>query len=362
VRRPGCREAALLSAFAGAAMRHSRHLMNKPSTNAEPRPVISIVVPCYNEAAVIRQTHARLVGVLENSDFSFEIIYVNDGSRDRTLAILRGLVESDDRVRVISFSRNFGHQLAVTAGIDCATGDAVVLIDADLQDPPELVPKMIKLWQEGNQVVYGVRESRSGESRFKLLTAQAFYRLVNQISDVPIPLDTGDFRLMDRRVVDVLKRMPERDRFVRGMVSWVGFKQCPLPYARAERAAGSSKYPLRKMMLFAMDGLVSFSIVPLRISMVVGFLTAGLAVAGIIYGLLLRLFTENWVRGWTSLFVSMFFLAGMTLGCLGIVGEYVGRIYRELKRRPLYVVDEMLGFEHVHDAAEAPTYSAPVPK
>jgi dolichol-phosphate mannosyltransferase len=329
--------------------------MSKLATNSERRQLISVVVPCFNEEAVIRQTHGRLVGVLEKAGLPFEIIYVNDGSRDRTLAILRSLVESDNRVRVLSFSRNFGHQLAVTAGIDYAAGDAVVLIDADLQDPPELVPKMIELWQEGNHVVYGVRESRSGESQFKLLTAQAFYRLINQISDVPIPLDTGDFRLMDRRAVDVLKKMPERDRFVRGMVSWVGFKQCPLPYPRAERAAGESKYPLRKMMLFAMDGLVSFSIVPLRISMVVGFVTAGIAVLGILYALFLRLFTENWEPGWTLLFISIFFLAGMTLCCLGIVGEYVGRIYREIKRRPLYVMDERLGFETAGDGKPAST-------
>jgi dolichol-phosphate mannosyltransferase len=252
-------------------------------------------------------------------------------------------------VRVLSFSRNFGHQLAVTAGVDYAAGDAVVLIDADLQDPPELIPKMLQLWQQGNHVVYGVRESRVGESQFKLLTAQAFYRLINQISDVPIPRDTGDFRLMDRRVVDVLKKMPERDRFVRGMVSWVGFKQCALPYARAQRAAGDSKYPLRKMVLFAMDGLVSFSIVPLRISMVVGFVTAMIAVVGIFYALFLRVFTQYWQPGWTLLFISIFFLAGMTLCCLGIVGEYVGRIYREMKRRPLYVMDERLGFENAGD-------------
>ncbi len=307
--------------------------------------MLSVVVPCYNEEAVIRQTHGRLIRVLENAGLSFEIIYVNDGSRDRTLAILHDLQTADNRVRVVSFSRNFGHQLAITAGIDCATGDAVVLIDSDLQDPPELIPSMVKLWREGNHVVYGVRESRVGESHFKLATAQAFYRLINQISDVPIPLDTGDFRLMDRRVVEVLKKMPERDRFVRGMVSWVGFKQAPLSYARAERAAGESKYPLRKMLLFAMDGVVSFSIVPLRISTLIGFLAATLAVAGILYALVLRLFTGIWAPGWTLLFISTFFLGGMTLGCLGIIGEYVGRIYRELKRRPLYVIDEMRGFD-----------------
>jgi dolichol-phosphate mannosyltransferase len=328
--------------------------MNNLATNSSPHDSISVVVPCYNEEAVIRQTHSRLVRVLENDGLAFEIIYVNDGSRDRTLSILHDLQTNDDRVRVVSFSRNFGHQLAVTAGIDCAGGDAVVLIDADLQDPPELIPSMVKLWREGNHVVYGVRQSREGESHFKLVTAQAFYRLINQISDVPIPLDTGDFRLMDRRVVNVLKKMPERDRFVRGMVSWVGFKQAPLTYARAQRVAGESKYPLRKMLLFAMDGLVSFSIVPLRIATLLGFLTASLAVVGIFYALVLRLFTENWEPGWTLLFVSMFFLAGMMLCCLGIIGEYVGRIYRELKHRPLYIIDEMRGFESSPFAAPAP--------
>jgi len=319
--------------------------MNDFSSNSDRRESISVVVPCCNEEAVIRQTHARLVKVLEDAGLPFELIYVNDGSRDRTLDILRDLQSGDDRVRVLSFSRNFGHQLAVTAGIDSATRDAVVLIDADLQDPPELIPEMVKLWHDGTEVVYGVRQSREGESHFKLLTARAFYRLINQISDVPIPLDTGDFRLMDRRVVEVLKNMPERDRFVRGMVSWVGFRQRPLPYARAERAAGHSKYPLRNMLLFAMDGVVSFSIVPLRISTLIGFLAASLAVVGILYALILRLFTGIWAPGWTLLFISTFFLGGLTLGCLGIIGEYVGRIYRELKHRPLYIVDEKLGFK-----------------
>jgi len=222
------------------------------------RSLLSVIVPCYNEEAVIERTHARLLEVLAPLDLDCELIYVNDGSRDRTLEILKSLQKSDDRVRMISFSRNFGHQLAVSAGIDMASGDAVVLIDSDLQDPPELIPAMINKWREGFQVVYGVRAQRAGESAFKLLTAKAFYRMINVISDVAIPLDTGDFRLMDRRVVAVLQNMPERDRFLRGMVSWVGFRQFALPYARAERAAGESKYPLRKMLLFALDGVISF--------------------------------------------------------------------------------------------------------
>jgi dolichol-phosphate mannosyltransferase len=308
------------------------------------RSLLSVIVPCYNEEAVIEKTHARLLEVLAPLDLDCEIIYVNDGSRDRTLEILKSLQKSDDRVRVISFSRNFGHQLAVSAGIDVASGDAVVLIDSDLQDPPELIPAMINKWREDFQVVYGVRAQRAGESAFKLLTAKAFYRMINVISDVAIPLDTGDFRLMDRRVVAVLQNMPERDRFVRGMVSWVGFRQFALPYARAERAAGESKYPLRKMLLFALDGVISFSLVPLRIATFVGFLAAAMAVLGIGYALFLRLFTGNWAPGFTLIFISIFFLGGATLTCLGIVGEYVGRIYRELKRRPLYIIDERLGF------------------
>lgn len=309
-----------------------------------PQRLLSIIIPCFNEEAVIEKTHARLVEVLEPLDLDFELLYVNDGSRDRTLEILKGLQKSDDRVRVVSFSRNFGHQLAVSAGIDMASGDAVVLIDSDLQDPPEVIPAMIKKWQEGYHVVYGVRAERASESAFKLLTAKVFYRMINVISDVPIPLDTGDFRLMDRRVVEVLQNMPERDRFVRGMVSWVGFRQFALPYKRAERAAGESKYPLRKMVLFALDGVVSFSLVPLRIATFIGLLAATIAVSGIAYVLFLKLFTDAWASGFALIFISILFLGGATLACLGIVGEYVGRIYRELKRRPLYVVEERLGF------------------
>jgi polyisoprenyl-phosphate glycosyltransferase len=320
---------------------------------------ISIVVPCYNEEDVIRQTHERLSAVLKKAGLDYEIIYVNDGSRDKTLAILREMQADDGNVRVLSFSRNFGHQVAVTAGVDMAKGDGVVLIDADLQDPPELIPTMVEMWRNGVQVIYGVRKTRSGESGFKLLSAKLFYRLINRISDAPIPLDTGDFRLMDRCVVEVLKRMPERDRFLRGMVSWIGFKQAPLQYARSERVAGETKYPLRKMVMFAADAVVSFSLVPLRIATLCGFLSALLMVVGIIYALVLRLFTGIWAPGWTLLFIATFFIGGMTLCCLGIIGEYVGRIYRELKQRPLYVVDEMLGFQPGHQALLASPTTQP---
>jgi dolichol-phosphate mannosyltransferase len=313
---------------------------------------VSVVVPCFNEEDVIRETHARLSDTLSKTDLDYETIYVNDGSRDTTLKILRELSAADPHVRIISFSRNFGHQVAATAGVDFASGDAVVLIDADLQDPPELVHDMVRMWRDGNQVVYATRESRRGESKFKHLTAKYFYRLINRLSDVEIPADTGDFRLLDRRVVDVLKKMPERDRFLRGMVSWIGFKQAPLHYVRNERAAGRTKYSLRKMGRFAIDGIVSFSLLPLRLATLCGFVAVAMMVFAILYALVLRIVAGTWVSGATWLFIAITFIGGMTLLCLGIIGEYIGRIYHELKRRPLYVVDEVIGFQQAKSAAE----------
>lgn len=307
-------------------------------------PIVSVVVPCYNEEPVIEETHRRLSDTLSYLGCSYEIVYVDDGSRDKTLLQLRSIQAHDEAVRVLSFSRNFGHQIAVSAGIDHAQGEAIVLIDADLQDPPELIRAMLEKWREGYDVVYGQRHSREGESYFKVVTARLFYRFINRLSDVPIPLDTGDFRLMSRQVVEVLRRMPEKDRFIRGMVSWVGFRQCALPYERARRYAGVSKYPLRKMVAFATDGILSFSIKPLRLATTMGFLTSGLAIFGILYALVLRLWTSNWVSGWTLLIISVLFLGGVQLICLGIIGEYVGRIYSESKRRPLYLIGEALGF------------------
>lgn len=311
-----------------------------------PGETISIVIPCYNEEQVIGETLRRLVAFCNNvADLKVELIFVDDGSRDRTRALLKTFAEQDSRIKLIGFSRNFGHQIAVTAGIDAAAGDAVVLIDADLQDPPEVIHEMIAKWREGYDVVYGTRTERVGESAFKLATARWFYRLLNYLSDVPIPLDTGDFRLMSRNVVDTLKAMPERDRFVRGLVSWVGFNQTALPYKRVARFAGESKYPLRKMLRFAADGILSFSTKPLHVSAILGMVSAFIALLGIIYALLLRLFTNIWVEGWTALFIAVLFIGGVQLISVGILGEYIGRIYTEIKRRPLYVVQESVGFE-----------------
>lgn len=308
--------------------------------------LLSVVIPCYNEEDVIGETIRRLNEFCTGlRDLRVELIFVDDGSRDRTRELLKGFAEQDPRIKLIGFARNFGHQIAVTAGIDAANGDAVVLIDADLQDPPEVVHEMISKWREGYDVVYGARTERAGESAFKLATAKGFYRLLNRLSDVKIPMDTGDFRLMSRNVVQTLRAMPERDRFVRGMVSWVGFKQIALPYRRAERFAGISKYPLRKMLRFATDGILSFSTKPLQMSAAVGVLCAGLSLLGILYALFLRLFTSTWVEGWTAMFIAVLFIGGIQLLGVGILGEYVGRIYNEIKNRPLYVVQEYQGFD-----------------
>jgi len=315
-----------------------------------------MVIPCYNEEEVIGETIKRLKAFCTGLvNLNVELIFVDDGSQDRTRELLKGYALEDSRIKLIGFARNFGHQIAVTAGIDAASGDAVVLIDADLQDPPEIVHEMIAKWREGYDVVYGTRTERHGESVFKIATARGFYRLLNVLSNVHIPLDTGDFRLMSRPVVDTLRAMPERDRFVRGMVSWVGFKQTALPYKRNERFAGESKYPLRKMLRFATDGILSFSTKPLQLSVGLGMLSSTLALAGIVYAIWLRLFTNIWVEGWTALMVAVLFLGGVQLICVGILGEYIGRIYNEVKSRPLYVVQEYVGFnQHGPEMSRSP--------
>jgi polyisoprenyl-phosphate glycosyltransferase len=307
--------------------------------------LISVIVPCYNEEAVIVETNRQLLATLEAiPQVDFEIVYVDDGSSDTTPDILRELQAANRHVRVVRLSRNFGHQLAVSAGLESVSGDAAIIIDADLQDPPEVIPEMIDRWRDGYQVVYGLRRERAGETTFKLWTAKAFYRLINRISDVDIPLDVGDFRLLDRQIVNVLLAMPERDRFLRGMVSWIGFRQVGVLYDRAPRRAGESKYSLIKMLRFAVDSIISFSFAPLRLAIWGGFIALGASFVGIIYALAIRLYTTDWVKGWASIFTAVLFLGGVQLITLGIVGEYVGRIYAEVKLRPLYVVRERLGF------------------
>jgi len=311
------------------------------------RPILlSVIVPCLNEEEALRGTQVRLSSVLEQIPTNFEIIYVDDGSTDATPEVLRELQAYDSRVRVVRFSRNFGHQMAITAGLEHAAGDAVVIIDADLQDPPETIVDFFRKWQEGYDVVYGVRTEREGETAFKLWTAKLFYRFLTQLSDTQIPLDTGDFRLMDRRVLNVLLGMPERDRFVRGMVSWLGFSQVAVPYRREARIAGVTKFSFFKMLRFALDGIFSFSIVPLRVATWTGFITSFLAILGIVLVSLEHfLGVEGLVKGWTSTMFAVLFIGGVQLICMGIIGEYIGRIYGESKHRPLYVVREILGFE-----------------
>ncbi len=324
-----------------------RRVTGPPASTAsgERRILISVVVPCANEEEVLRETNRRLVAVLEGLSLNFELIYVDDGSTDSTPDLLRELQAHDDRVRVLRFSRNFGHQIAITAGLGHASGDAVVIIDADLQDPPEVISEFVGRWREGYDVVYGLRTERDGETAFKLWTAKAFYRFISRLSETSIPLDTGDFRLMDRRVTDALLRMPERDRFVRGMISWLGFSQMGVPYRRAPRLAGVTKFSLFKMVRFAMDGIVSFSTVPLRLATWTGFAASGLAILGILMALYERFFGIGLVKGWTSTVIAVLFVGGVQLICLGIIGEYIGRIYGESKGRPLYVVRERIGFE-----------------
>ncbi len=310
--------------------------------------LISIVVPCYNEQEVFGETYKRLTETFEQLDknkYHYEIIFVNDGSKDNTLEQIQNVIKLDSRVKGINFSRNFGHQIAITAGLDNCKGDAAVVIDADLQDPPTVILEMVKKWEEGYDVIFGKRRERAGESTFKLVTAKWFYRFINRLSDVDMPLDTGDFRLMDRNALDQFLRMRETYRFVRGMVAWIGFKQTFVEYDRESRFAGTTKYPLKKMLRLASDAILSFSNTPLKVATFVGFITSIIAFVGILYSLYMRLFTENFVEGWTLLMISVLLIGGIILLVLGIIGEYVGRIYGEIKQRPLYIIQDKLGFE-----------------
>lgn len=300
----------------------------------------SIVAPIYNEKDNLSELHRRITEVMESSGEPWELILVDDGSTDGSTEIIRAMAKEDKHIRPVIFARNFGHQIAITAGWDYARGAAIVIIDADLQDPPEVILEMAKKWKEGNEVVYAVRAEREGESLFKLWTAALFYRIIYRITDVKIPLDTGDFRLMDRKVVDVLKQMPERHRFPRGMSAWVGFKQVGVQYKRAARHAGETKYPFRKMFRLALNAITSFSYFPLQVATFFGFLSAGVAIIAIPVVAALRLAGSHFFQGQTTTLISVLFLGGVQLISLGILGEYVGRLYDEAKGRPLYIVRE----------------------
>jgi dolichol-phosphate mannosyltransferase len=318
---------------------------------------LSAVVPCYNERAVLDVLHQRLSAACRSvAGDDYEIVLVNDGSSDETWEILRHLAAADSHVVAINLARNFGHQLALSAGFSMCRGERVLIIDADLQDPPELLTDMFRLMDTGANVVYGQRINRLGETRFKRWTARLFYRLLSWLTDVPIPIDTGDFRLLDRRVLDVLNRMPEQHRFIRGMVAWAGFKQVPIRYARDARYAGTTNYPLRKMFRFALDGITSFSVKPLRLSLylALGFLL--IAAALFVYVVYSWMFLDS-VKGWASLLTLFLVFASAQLLVLGIVGEYVGRIFMESKSRPLYLISDVVVGEEEHMHQKASGYA-----
>ncbi|MBN2510083.1 MAG: glycosyltransferase family 2 protein [Spirochaetales bacterium] len=308
------------------------------------KPVYSVVVPVFNEEAVCDECYRRLKDVMDRSGSAYELIFINDGSRDRTLSILKSIHAEDPSAKIINFSRNFGHQIAISAGMDYAAGDAVIVIDADLQDPPEVILDMMEKWKEGYHVVYGKRTRRKGETLFKKITARLFYRMLKQLTNVDIPVDVGDFRLIDRRVCDAMKKLREKNRFIRGLVSWLGFSQTEVLYEREKRFAGSTKYPLRKMINFMLDAVTSFSYIPLKIATFIGSLTSLAGFAYLLIVLYQRLFTDKTIQGWASMVSLTLIFNGIILLILGIIGEYIGRIYDESKNRPLYIVQDLEGF------------------
>ena len=308
---------------------------------------ISVVIPMYYEEDVANECYNRTKKVLNGlEDYDHEIIFVNDGSKDKTLPILKEIATKDEKAKVISFSRNFGHQAAVTAGLKFVTGDCILIIDSDMQDPPELLVDMLKLWEDGNEVIYAKRKTRKGESKFKLMTAKMFYKVLNDLSDVEIPKDTGDFRLVDRKVVDVINSMPEHNKFLRGLFSWVGFKQKPIEYERQERFAGKTKYPLKKMLKLASDGIISFSTKPLKIIGGIGIVSIFISFILLIYAILSYIFKwNNLASGWTSLMVAITFFAGVQLVSIWMISEYIARIYDDTKQRPEYIKNEKINIK-----------------
>ena len=308
---------------------------NKPKS-------LSVVVPCYNEQEVLPEFKRRLSLVLDQVGMPTEVILVDDGGKDRTWEIMQEFAKEDSRYKVIKLSRNFGHQIALTCGLDQAKGEVILILDADLQDPPELLPEMLQLWQQGNDVVYGQRSERQGETKLKRFLAFGFYRFMTNITKVNIPRDTGDFRLMDRKALDSLLKMREKHRFIRGMVSWVGFKQVPIRYKRPERFAGVTKYPVRKSLMLAFDAITSFSYAPLRVASYLGAMISCLAFLYILLVIALKFAGINF-SGYTSIMASILLLGGVQLLVLGIIGEYIGRIFEQGQQRPLYLVDDVIG-------------------
>ncbi|WP_410993590.1 glycosyltransferase family 2 protein [Bacillus cereus] len=303
----------------------------------------SIIIPMYNEEAVIEETYRRLKRVMKDANGTYELLFINDGSQDKCADIIKQYMIGDKTVKLIDFSRNFGHQIAITAGMDYANGDAVIIIDADLQDPPELILQMIEKWKEGYEVVYAKRMKRKGETWFKKWSASTFYRVLRASTDIDIPVDTGDFRLMDQKVCKEMRKINENNRFVRGLVSWIGFRQIAIEYVRDERVAGETKYPLKRMVKLCLDGILSFSYKPLKLAIYSGLLLSSSGFLYFIYVLYLTLFTEATMKGWPSIISIMLIFNGFMLFMLGVIGEYIGRIYDETKGRPLYIVREFYG-------------------
>jgi dolichol-phosphate mannosyltransferase len=328
-------------------------VINASKAAGQEHPVYSLVIPIFNEEAVLPLLIRRIGALLDTLDARAEAIFVDDGSSDTSVIYLRGMVAQEPRFRLIELSRNFGHQIAITAGLDAAAGDAVIVMDADLQDPPEVVIDLIAKWKEGYEIVYARRVRREGETMFKRLTANLFYRLLEKMTSVAIPRDVGDFRLVGRKALETFKRMPERDRFVRGMFGWMGFKQTAVPFERPARAAGETKYPFWKMLRLATHGIVSFSEKPLRIALWGGLAISGLAAMLGVFAVFAWLFEAGVVHGWTSTVVIVSFLSGINLFMTGVVGLYVGGIHAEVKRRPLYVVDRLTGFEEALNSMAA---------
>ena len=307
---------------------------------------ISIVIPIYFEEKVLEVIYSSLKDILSKISYNYEIIFVDDGSGDKSLKILKGIAIEDKTIKIISFSRNFGHQIAITAGIDEASGDAIIVMDADMQDPPAVILKMLALWEVGYDVVYAKRKQRHGESFFKKTSASIFYRFLNKLTDIHIPLDTGDFRLIDRKIKNDLLRIREKNRFVRGIISWLGYRQTFVEFERQERISGESKYPLRKMIKFALDGITSFSIFPLKIATNIGFFSIIISLLLIFYALFSYIFFPKiTLPGWTSILIAVVFFAGIQMLVIGIIGEYIGRIFEESKNRPLYIINEKINFE-----------------